>query len=188
MKDRIISEALRLFSQSGYDSTGINQIVQECRVTKPTLYYYFKSKEKLLEAIVSRYCTELREALRASFNPGADTAGKLYGIADAYLVFASKNRDFIRLYLSLVFTPHSNKSYHAVKAEAEQIQMTVESMFEGDSCFTNNRSFFVSSFIGQMNMFSTLILNGYVEYSKKMSGAIAMLFLNGAGSFTDGLQ
>ena len=45
--DRIARVAARLFAADGYDATSVRNIVEAAAVTKPTLYYYFSSKEAL---------------------------------------------------------------------------------------------------------------------------------------------
>ena len=52
---RLLQEATRLFSRQGYDSTSVREIVEAAGVTKPTLYYYFESKEGLFHALVREH-------------------------------------------------------------------------------------------------------------------------------------
>jgi AcrR family transcriptional regulator len=44
-KGRIIETACRLFYVQGYNNTGINQILDEAKVAKASLYQHYKSKE-----------------------------------------------------------------------------------------------------------------------------------------------
>lgn len=53
-KERILEEALKLFSQSGYMGTSMNDIAAELGVTKAALYKHYKSKQEILESIVER--------------------------------------------------------------------------------------------------------------------------------------
>jgi AcrR family transcriptional regulator len=48
----IIQTAERLFSEKGYSNTSIESIIKEMNVAKGTFYYYFKSKEEVLQAVV----------------------------------------------------------------------------------------------------------------------------------------
>lgn len=48
VKDEIIKTASRLFYKQGYNSTGINQIIEEAGIAKASLYQNFRSKEDLL--------------------------------------------------------------------------------------------------------------------------------------------
>ena len=48
----IIQTAERLFQKNGYSNTSVEAIIKEMGVAKGTFYYYFKSKEEVLQAIV----------------------------------------------------------------------------------------------------------------------------------------
>lgn len=51
-KERIISAALELFSQKGYDATRVSDIAGAANVNKALIYYYFKSKQDILDFMV----------------------------------------------------------------------------------------------------------------------------------------
>lgn len=44
-KERILETACRLFYKQGYNNTGINQILEEAKVAKASLYQHYGSKE-----------------------------------------------------------------------------------------------------------------------------------------------
>ncbi len=46
--------AARLFAERGYDATSVREIVAAAGIAKPTLYYYFRSKEGLASALLTR--------------------------------------------------------------------------------------------------------------------------------------
>ena len=46
-KERILEEALKLFSQSGYMGTSMNDIAAELGVTKAALYKHYKSNQEI---------------------------------------------------------------------------------------------------------------------------------------------
>ena len=52
-RGRIITASTKLFSLNGYDATSVNQIASSAGVTKALIYYYFKSKEDILDSLVS---------------------------------------------------------------------------------------------------------------------------------------
>ena len=53
-RENILTCALELFYQRGYDAVGIQEICQAAGITKPTLYHYFGSKYGLLEVLLER--------------------------------------------------------------------------------------------------------------------------------------
>ena len=51
-KKEILMIARKLFVEKGYDQTSINDILKIIEIAKGTFYYYFTSKEELLEEII----------------------------------------------------------------------------------------------------------------------------------------
>ena len=51
-KDRILDEALTLFSENGYDGTSVEQIAEKVGIKAPSLSKHFKGKEDILNAII----------------------------------------------------------------------------------------------------------------------------------------
>jgi AcrR family transcriptional regulator len=54
-RNEIINAAEKLFHGKGYEKCTVNDILKEVGIAKGTFYYYFKSKEEVTDAIVSRY-------------------------------------------------------------------------------------------------------------------------------------
>lgn len=54
-RNEILDTAERLFHAKGYEKCAVNDIIKEVGIAKGTFYYYFKSKEEVMDAIVSRY-------------------------------------------------------------------------------------------------------------------------------------
>ena len=53
-KNEILDVAERLFCTKGFDSTSTNDILKEIGIARGTLYYHFKSKEDILDAMIER--------------------------------------------------------------------------------------------------------------------------------------
>ena len=69
-RNLVIDTAARLFEQSGYRRTSMNDIAAELGFTKAALYYYFDSKGALLEAIALSIGAELADGVPP---PGEDS-------------------------------------------------------------------------------------------------------------------
>ncbi len=50
-RERIIDAAWKLFREEGFAETTINDILREAEISKGTFYYYFKSKDDLLDTL-----------------------------------------------------------------------------------------------------------------------------------------
>ena len=59
----ILRAAQVVFERSGYDGASMNDICAEAAVSKPTLYVYFDSKEKLFDALIEAVCTVVPESV-----------------------------------------------------------------------------------------------------------------------------
>ena len=64
-RERIVSEATRLFAEQGYAGTSVREIVEASGVTKPTLYYWFGNKEGLFTQLVDVHLEDWNERLAA---------------------------------------------------------------------------------------------------------------------------
>jgi AcrR family transcriptional regulator len=53
-KNEILDVAEELFVTKGYDKTSTNDILERVDIARGTLYYHFKSKENILNAIIER--------------------------------------------------------------------------------------------------------------------------------------
>ncbi len=58
-KNEILDVAEKLFGVKGYDSTSTNDILNEIGIARGTLYYHFKSKEEILNALIERITERL---------------------------------------------------------------------------------------------------------------------------------
>lgn len=80
--DKIMETAERLFYEQGYNLTGINQIIEEANISKPSLYNHFKSKNDLLLAYLDQSYSKWFEDL-AIFTADMTTPfDRLMGIFD----------------------------------------------------------------------------------------------------------
>jgi AcrR family transcriptional regulator len=63
-KAEIMDAAWELFNKKGYDQTSVNEILLKAGIAKGTFYYYFKSKEEILNSVLERWLNEQIEALQ----------------------------------------------------------------------------------------------------------------------------
>jgi len=72
-KEHILEIAREQFFKKGYAATSINTIVDAADVTKPTVYYHFKSKEGLFAALVDEAYDRCFEHRRQSVDENSAT-------------------------------------------------------------------------------------------------------------------
>jgi AcrR family transcriptional regulator len=133
IKDTIIRESARLFLTNGFHGTSVKQITEAVGIGRGTLYWYFKSKDEILETIIYKFNTVFLDGL-------IDTVSKCEGnfIAKyrAFHKFATEfardNRD-----LGLAFNAILNeivgtntKAEEVVKIVYERYRSFIEDMLE----------------------------------------------------------
>jgi AcrR family transcriptional regulator len=61
-RHEILRKAAQIFLKHGYEATSMKLVAEHASVTKPGLYYHFKSKQDLLYSIISHAMDDLEKA------------------------------------------------------------------------------------------------------------------------------
>lgn len=64
-KNEILDAANELFGQKGFDGTSTNDILEMVGIARGTLYYHFKSKEEIMDALIDRIGSRIISAAQA---------------------------------------------------------------------------------------------------------------------------
>jgi TetR/AcrR family transcriptional regulator len=97
--------AAKLFAERGYDATSVREIVETAGVAKPTLYYYFRSKEGLAQALLTVPLACLVATLRQLVTTANDPIRCLEDIMEAQYAFCREDPDRARFIYALLFGP-----------------------------------------------------------------------------------
>lgn len=65
-REAVLATARKLFSENGYDATSLQQIADRMGVRKANVYYYFRTKEAILEALLPPMIDGIRALLDAA--------------------------------------------------------------------------------------------------------------------------
>jgi AcrR family transcriptional regulator len=133
IKDTIIRESARLFLTNGFHGTSVKQITEAVGIGRGTLYWYFKSKDEILETIIYKFNTVFLDGL-------IDTVSKCEGNFIAkYRAFHKFATEFARdnRELGLAFNAILNeivgtntKAEEVVKIVYERYRSFIEDMLE----------------------------------------------------------
>lgn len=63
-KNEILDVAEKLFNEKGFDHTGTSDIAEKTGIAKGTLYYHFKSKEDIMDALIERRSAQIWDAAK----------------------------------------------------------------------------------------------------------------------------
>ena len=98
-KREIIETAFNLFVQNGYERTSVQQIIDTLSISKGTFYHHFKSKDDLLDAVISDILEDVASEINRIANSDKDAVTKLIEI---YGVFRGKE-DALKLILAELY-------------------------------------------------------------------------------------
>ncbi|MGB8451560.1 MAG: TetR/AcrR family transcriptional regulator [Anaerocolumna sp.] len=98
-KARILATAEKLFSDVGFDKARVDDIAKEAGVNKALIYYYFKSKDEILDTLFTSLIDEVKRILIKSVEATPDISQgdnyrKLFNI---YMGFITKKRKIIKV-------------------------------------------------------------------------------------------
>lgn len=83
-KEAILSEAKRLFSRKGYKGTTLEDLTKSFGVSRPSIYYYYKSKMEILSELHSQGFNEARVELDEILKSDLPTKEKFRKILEAH--------------------------------------------------------------------------------------------------------
>jgi AcrR family transcriptional regulator len=88
-EQRILTAAHAVFLRSGTAGARMQEIADEAGVNKALLHYYFRSKERLAQAVFERAAVEMFSSLFAIFASPAPLEKKVHRVVEAELDFLS---------------------------------------------------------------------------------------------------
>lgn len=104
---RILQTAMRLFEERGYDRTTMRAIATEAGVSVGNAYYYFASKEHLIQGFYDRIAVEHQAAVREVLAQERDLAGRLRGVLTGWLDIAAPYHRFAAQFFKNAADPDS---------------------------------------------------------------------------------
>jgi len=103
-KEQLMAAAAKVFSENGYRTAGVNDIIAEAGVARGTFYHYFESKKEVFLALIERYFSSFAEILQENhqrlfeaLDPEGDLPGAWRANALAILTFHSENPELTAL-------------------------------------------------------------------------------------------
>ncbi|MFD7899362.1 TetR family transcriptional regulator [Streptomyces sp. NPDC059743] len=113
----ILETALRLFQERGYDRTTMRAIAQEAGVSVGNAYYYFSSKEHLVQGFYDRIAAEHRVAVRPVLDRETDLEARMAGVLKVWLDIASPYHEFAAQFFKNAADPESPLSPFSPESE-----------------------------------------------------------------------
>ncbi len=113
-RDRLLGAALQLFARKGFESASVRELTEAAKVTRPTLYYHFGSKEGLYLELVERLCATVEDSILRSLVPQGTARVRLRSFVLNILDSIIEDTDDQRFFFVISPDPRRNilSSFH----------------------------------------------------------------------------
>ncbi|MEY8749238.1 TetR/AcrR family transcriptional regulator [Alkalicoccobacillus gibsonii] len=113
---QIIETAFSMFSEKGFDQTSMANIATEVGITKPAVYYYFKSKDDLIKGLFDIIAKEIQSITSIDLKEMNDTDLRtiLYSLGKKAISLQKQNLQFNQLFNQYLLLA-SRDSYYSEK-------------------------------------------------------------------------
>lgn len=134
MEQKIISAAKATFLKKGFKDTNMSDIAAEVGLTRPAMHYYFRTKERLFQAVFGDILMTFLPKVSGIITSDVPLEEKLGAVADAYLAILKENpqlpmflmkeamRDFdgfVQMALGINISQAGNNLFNAIESEMQ---------------------------------------------------------------------
>jgi AcrR family transcriptional regulator len=164
VREQILQAGLKAFAEKGFAGASVQDIIDATKVTKPVLYYYFKSKAGLYQALLDEASDESYRLVKEAAARADDLEGRLVEIFTALFDFLHERRDLLRL------------AFGATFASPGELPAKLTNSAKGERLFE-----YVHSLIAQAQVEGKLDRNfSSLELASGVYGALCFYLMTGA--------
>jgi TetR/AcrR family transcriptional regulator len=141
-RERLMAAGTALFAERGYAGTFIREIVARAGVTKPVLYYYFKSKEGMFYTILDGAAEQQKAILAEALKAPGTVLDRLIFLYRRIYEGLNENPNLFKMIHNLVFGPRQGtpeydiEQYHHLMADTIKT-IYLEGLAKGEVKETN---------------------------------------------------
>ena len=129
-RDIILKKAGKLLSQRGYFGVSMQDIADASNIKKATLYYHFKSKHDLIEELLKKSVTELKEELQAVVLHRENPADKIFHVVKTILDFRVRHPE-INLLSMTISSDESLPVLQLIESLQQEVTKLIRELVEG---------------------------------------------------------
>ena len=134
-KERIVEEALSLFSRKGYKGTSVKNIADAVGIKDSSLYKHFKSKQEILDTIVDtmrQRISEMSDAFGLPSDENPEKAANVYASYDETALVELSNQIFL-FYLKDSFVSRFWRMGNMEQYQNSEVSAVYRKLFLEDS-------------------------------------------------------
>ncbi|WP_373741210.1 TetR family transcriptional regulator [Neisseria sp.] len=173
-REHLMLAALDTFHKKGVARTSLNEIAQNAGVTRGALYWHFKNKEDLFEALFQRICNDIDSCMAEDLSNEADN------------VWESFRMSLMKLFLRVESNSLHNKFYNILyrKCEhTEQNEAIISIMSKYQTLWNEKLHDILNDCIAQHSLDPALDIDAASVYIKANITGLQYQWLNAPYSF-----
>lgn len=116
-RDKIVASAMALFNARGYDKTTMRAIAADAGLSVGNAYYYFTSKEHLIQGFYDLINAQHREHATPALRDSDEFAARLTGLLHAWVDVAQPHHAFAAQFFRHAADPTSPMSPFSAQSE-----------------------------------------------------------------------
>jgi AcrR family transcriptional regulator len=125
-RERIVSAAIRLFMQKGFESATVDEIAAAADVAKGTFFNYFPRKEAVLDALGEQVLQEMEEVTRDLLAQPGTAPQKIHRFASEITRRHSGNRELSRVFVQRMLSNFQHPIHSAPGRIRELLRTLIE--------------------------------------------------------------
>jgi len=129
-KSKIFAVAAHLFAEKGFNGVSMREISEKSDVTKPTIYYYFGSKEQIYSELVETGLNHVFGALEEIRERDIPVKERLALFLKRFFRIAYNSPEYTRFFLNLFVTTENEAVIKKFKHEADRRGRIIASLIK----------------------------------------------------------
>lgn len=130
-REKLLETAIRIFAEKGYAGTSVREIAEKAGVSKPVLYYYFKSKEGLFLAILDMAENLQKDLLAGVLKSTGSVLDRLLILYRRLYAGINQNRNLYKMIHSLIFGPPQGAPAYDFTRYHQHMLNVIHQIYEG---------------------------------------------------------
>ena len=178
-RNEIIETAGKLFEKKGYEQTQVQDIVNEIGVAKGLFYYYFKSKDEVMEELADRYADAIIDAVNKLIDKDIATFDKINRIFQIFIDSAEKKSGIFMgiLYVKNGIT-HERIFFNVGKKMVPLVTELILSGNDNGECNCSDPNFITEFLVsGLFNIMNQISPDEKIDYLKEKLPTIKTMIL-----------
>lgn len=125
-KELIMNKAMELFAKQGFEATSVQQITEECGISKGAFYLSFHSKKELIMTLIDHFMVQLHKLMNDIVN-NTDKEHVLYTFYYETYQYFSQHIDFAKFFLKELpsLSLNNDDLYRLFKSHDKQLEKTI---------------------------------------------------------------